>query len=99
MSHTPESLAALARGFMESRVFLTAAELDVFTLLADGPLSLEEVVSARGADPRGLGMLLDALAAMGLLEKSDVRWQTVPALVPFFRRTARRASFLSPSTP
>ncbi|MCZ2111492.1 MAG: hypothetical protein LC118_18335 [Dehalococcoidia bacterium] len=26
--HTPDSLAALARGFMETRVFLTAAELD-----------------------------------------------------------------------
>lgn len=27
--HTPESLAALARGFQETRVFLTAAELDL----------------------------------------------------------------------
>jgi SAM-dependent methyltransferase len=82
-SHTPESLAALARGFMESRVFLTAAELDLFTLLEKRPLSLEEAVAARGADPRGLGILFDALAAMGLLEKLDGRWRTVPALVPF----------------
>jgi SAM-dependent methyltransferase len=91
MPHTPESLAALARGFMETRVFLTAAELDLFTLLADGPLSLEEAVAARGADPRGLGILFDALAAMGLLEKSDNRWRTVPALVPFLSSHGERS--------
>ena len=82
-THTPESLAALARGFQETRVFLTAAELDLFTLLAGSSLSLEEAAAARRADPRALSILLDALAAMGLLEKSDGRWRTVPALVPF----------------
>lgn len=83
MSHTPESLAALARGFMETRVFLTAAELDLFTLLSDGPLSLEAAAAARRADPRALAILLDALAATGLLEKDGGRWRTPPALVPF----------------
>jgi SAM-dependent methyltransferase len=81
--HTPESLAALARSFMETRVFLTAAELDLFTLLADGPLSLEEASAARHADPRALAVLLDALAATGLLEKAEGRWRTPAALVPF----------------
>lgn len=81
-THTPESLAALARGFMETRVFLTAAELDLFTLLADRPLSLAEAAEARGADPRGLAIVLDALAATGLLEKADGRWKTPAALVP-----------------
>jgi SAM-dependent methyltransferase len=91
MSHTPESLAALARGFMETRVFLTAAELDLFTLLGEGPLSLEEVVAARGAEPRGLAILLDALAAMGLLEKKDDRWRTVPALIPLLSSQDERS--------
>lgn len=81
--YTPESLAALARGFMETRVFLTAAELDLFTLLAEGPLSLEETAAARNADRRALAILLDALAATGLLEKEDGRWRTPPALVPY----------------
>lgn len=90
-THTPESLAVLARGFMETRVFLTAAELDLFTLLADVPLSREEAVAARGSDPRGLGILLDALAAMGLLEKSDGKWRTVPALVPFLSSHGERS--------
>jgi SAM-dependent methyltransferase len=67
---------------METRVFLTAAELDLFTLLADRPLSLAEAAEARGADPRGLAIVLDALAATGLLEKTDGRWRTPAALVP-----------------
>jgi len=76
---------------METRVFLTAAELDLFTLLASGPLSLEEAAAARGAEPRGLAILLDALAAMGLLEKSGGRWRTVPALVPFLSSRGERS--------
>ena len=90
-THTPESLAALARGFMETRVFLTAAELDLFTLLADGPLSLEEAAAARGADPRGLGILLDALAAMGLLEKSAEGWRTPASLAPLLSSRGERS--------
>ncbi len=90
-SHTPESLSALARGFMESRVFLTAAELDLFTLLADGPLSLEEAAAARGADRRALGILLDALAATGLLEKTDGRWATPASLAPLLSSRSERS--------
>ncbi len=93
-THTPESLSSLARGFMESRVFLTAAELDLFTLLADGPLSLEEAAAARGADRRALAILLDALTAMGLLEKADGRFTTPPSLVPLL--TSRSGTSLLP---
>lgn len=82
-THTPESLAALARGFMETRVFLTAAELDLFTLLAERPLALDEAAAELRADPRGLAILLDALAATGLLEKEEGRWRTPPGLEPF----------------
>ncbi len=81
--HTPETLTALARSFMESRVFLTAAELDLFTLLAERPMSLAEAAAARGADPRAMEILLDALAALGLLEKGEERWRTNAELAPY----------------
>ncbi len=90
-THTPESLSALARGFMETRVFLTAAELDLFSLLADRPLALDEAAAARHADPRALAVLLDALAAIGLLEKAEGRWRTPEALVPFLSATGGRS--------
>src|ERR1017187_8963439 len=81
--HTPDSLLALARNFMESRVLLTGAELDLFTLLAPEPLGLDELSSKTGADPRALEMLLDALAAQGLLVKEGGRWLTEPSVAPF----------------
>ncbi len=76
---------------METRVFLTAAELDLFTLLSGRPLSLEEAAAARNADPRALAILLDSLAATGLLEKADGRWQTPEALVPFLSSRGERS--------
>ena len=76
---------------METRVFLTAAELDLFTLLAGEPLSLEEAAAARHADPRALRILLDALAATGLLEKKGGKWRTPEALVPFLSSGGERS--------
>ena len=90
-SQTPESLSALARGFMEARVFLTAAELDLFTLLVERPRSLEEAAAALDADRRALAILLDALAAMGLLEKSADGWRTPETLVPLLSSSGERS--------
>ncbi len=65
------SILQIARGYWESRVLLTGAELNVFTLLSDKSLSLDELADRLRADRRGLGILLDALAAMELLQKTD----------------------------
>jgi len=89
--HTPDSLLALARNFMESRVLLTGAELGLFTLLAKEPLGLDEAVSKTGADRRALETLLDALAAQGLLVKEGGRWRTEPSVAPFLVDGAERS--------
>jgi len=89
--HTPDSLLALARNFMESRVLLTGAELGLFTLLAKEPLGLDEAVSKTGADRRALEILLDALAAQGLLVKEGGRWRTEPSVAPFLVDGAERS--------
>lgn len=68
-----ESILALSRAFMESRLLITGAELNLFTLL-DSPKTLEEVVAALNSESRGTEILLDGLAAMGLLEKQDDRY-------------------------
>ncbi|MFI5180477.1 MAG: methyltransferase [Thermoanaerobaculia bacterium] len=85
---SPDALIALARGFQESRVLLTGAELDLFTLLSREPLGVEALASRLGADRRGLATLLDALAAMEVLEKRDGLY-----------RTASGASCLSADAP
>lgn len=77
---TPQAILDLARNFMESRVLLTGAELNLFTLLASEPLSAEEVASRTGANLRALTILLDALAAMELLVKQEGRYSCPQAI-------------------
>jgi len=68
----------LTASFMPACVVGAAAELDVFRVTADRPLSAAEAAERLRADLRATTILLDAVAAMGLLEKQDGRY-TVPA--------------------
>jgi len=68
---TADSILALARGFMGSRILLSAVELDVFTLLAKGPKTAVQVAAASGTDLRATTILLDAVVAQGLVQKHD----------------------------
>ncbi len=79
----PEAILKLGRQFMESRILLSAAELDLFTSLDGAPTTAGELSARLDADPRGLTILLDALAAMGLLSKQEDRYLTPPAAAPF----------------
>ncbi len=57
--------------FWKSRIILTGAELDLFTLLDESPATSERIASMLGCDPRGMDRLLNALSALGLLQKQD----------------------------
>ncbi|MFH1139281.1 MAG: methyltransferase [Pseudomonadota bacterium] len=82
---TPEKVLGLARGFMESRIFLTAAELDLFSLLADQPRTAAEAAAQAGGSLRAMTYLLDALSALGLLQKAKEKYQTPPDLAPWLK--------------
>ena len=71
----PETILGLGRKFMEPRIFLTAVELDLFSVIAKEPLTADEVASRLEVTPRGITILLDALVPMGLLEKRDGRYE------------------------
>lgn len=77
--HTPDSILETARGFMASRVLLSGAELDIFSLLARESLTAEQIASAKKADLRAISILLDALSALGFLVKREGRYQTEPS--------------------
>lgn len=64
--------------FAASRILTTAMELDVFTPLAAGSKTASELVDATGYSVRGLPMLLDALAPLGLLSKDNGRYALTP---------------------
>ena len=74
-AQTADEILALARGFMESRILLSAAELDLFTLLARQSLTAAEVTQRLHGDERAVTILLDAVAGMGLLAKRDGRYR------------------------
>lgn len=79
----PDDLEKTIRGYQESRVVLTALELDVFTASRDGATAAE-VAAAIGADARATEMLLNALVAMALLSKQAGRFTPTPVSARFF---------------
>jgi ubiquinone/menaquinone biosynthesis C-methylase UbiE len=79
-----QEILALSRNFMECRVLLTGAELNIFKLLA-APASSRDVAQDQGWHQRPLTVLLDALTAMGLLIKTGSLYHTDPGLLPYLR--------------
>jgi len=59
-----------ARAFMPSRIILTAAELDLFSIIQDSPTTTEKIADRFGFDPRALERVLDCLVTFGLLQKN-----------------------------
>ena len=84
MPANPQEMLALSRSFMECRVLLTGAELDIFTCLAE-PASSKNLAEKQGWHARPLTVVLDALTAMGLLIKKDGLYRTDPGLLPLLR--------------
>jgi len=78
----PDDLQQAIRGYQDSRVLLTAIELDVFTAVGAGA-SAAEVAERLGTDPRATGSLLNALAALEVLTKRDGAFANAPAAARF----------------
>lgn len=72
---TPETILKAAQDFMESRILLTAAEMNLFTILGTSPKQAEEIAAQTGGELRALTMLLDALVATGYLVKQEGRYK------------------------
>ncbi len=65
-----DQVVAIARGYQESRILLTAVELNLFALLRQSPKTAHDIAEAHAWNEYALAMLLDALTVMGFLEKS-----------------------------
>jgi hypothetical protein len=80
----PQEILTLSRNFMECRVLLTGAELNIFNHLADSASS-RDLAEKQGWHERPLTVVLNALTAIGLLIKRDGLYRTDPRLLPFLR--------------
>ena len=65
--------------------------MNLFTLLEEEPSSAEDLAGRLHADPRGLTILLDALAAMGLLAKEADTYRSAPDAAPFLTDKSPRS--------
>jgi SAM-dependent methyltransferase len=72
----------LMRGFQPACVLGAAAELDLFTLLGEQSQTAGQLAEQTAAGPRAMAVLLDALAALKLLEKQGDRYSVPPPLRP-----------------
>ena len=67
---------------MEAKVLLAAAELRLFDRLSSGGATAAEAAGSLGAPVRPIEMILDALAAMGIVEKRQNRYRNLPEYEP-----------------
>jgi hypothetical protein len=65
----PDRIMELANGFRAAKVMLSAVELDVFTVLAEGARDLDSLRAKIGISERGARDFSDALVALGLIER------------------------------
>jgi len=79
----PDDLAQTIRGFQDSRAVLTGIELDAFSAVANGA-SAGQAAAQMGTDPRATEMLLNALAALGLLSKHDGTFHNTAVSARYF---------------
>lgn len=66
---TPQRLNTTSSAFWQSIVIHTAVKLDVFTHLGQGKTNAEDMAKSIKGNARALTQLLNALCAMGLIEK------------------------------
>jgi predicted O-methyltransferase YrrM len=68
---SPENILQVGLGFWASKTLLSAVEMEVFTELAKHPEDLESVTQRLGLHPRGARDFLDALVALGFLQRDE----------------------------
>ncbi|HEX3433319.1 MAG TPA: methyltransferase [Solirubrobacteraceae bacterium] len=83
---TPDQIMQLGLGFWGSKTLLSAVELGVFSTLANGPASAEELQSSLNLHTRGCRDFLDALVSLGMLERAPDGYGNTPASDLFLDR-------------
>ena len=76
---SPDHILQTGLAFWASKALLSAVEMEVFTELARGPESLESLTGRLGLHPRGSRDFLDALVALGFLEREDGHYSNTPS--------------------
>ena len=89
---TPDHIMQVGLGFWASKTLLSAIEMELFTKLARHPEDLETLRERLGLHERSARDFLDALVALGFLERHDGVYCNTPATELFLDR--RKPSYL-----
>jgi ubiquinone/menaquinone biosynthesis C-methylase UbiE len=90
---TPERILEIGTAFWSSKLLLSAVELGLFNVLADGFQTGPEIEQRLALHPRATYDFLDALVALGLLERHGDGPEGL------YRNTAETAAFLNRGSP
>src|ERR1700757_1837557 len=89
---SPEHILQTGLAFWASKTLLSAVEMEVFTELAKGPESLESLTGRLGLHPRSSRDFLDALVALGFLERQNGSYANTPSSNTFLDK--RKPSYV-----
>ena len=85
-SPVPDRILQVGLGFWGSKALLSAVELGVFTELGGGPGEFHELSGRLGLHPRGARDFLDALVALGFLQRTENHYCNSPEADLFLDR-------------
>lgn len=85
---SPAVFFELANAYQRSEALKAAVELDLFTHIANGRRSAEEIATACSASLRGVRILADYLVVAGLLRKAEGRYELSQDAKTFLTRTS-----------
>jgi hypothetical protein len=77
-----------AWSFAVTRVLATAVELDVFTWIARGQTTVDDLARTTSCPARGLAMLLNALTALKYLEARGCHYGLPPVSAAYLTKTS-----------
>lgn len=82
----PALLMQLALAYRASTVLFAASDLDVFSLLADGGLTADEIAARCGANREPLRLVLEMCVGSGMLTTDGSRYENTPTAAAFLVR-------------
>lgn len=80
---TPEKISQTVFAHMSTSVLITSVDLEVYTHIKNGHITAAEIAKTAQASPRGMEILLNSLAALNFLTKSNNTYQLTPLAEKF----------------
>lgn len=83
-----DSVLELASGFMAAKCLFAASDLGLFELLAKGPATLQRLSESLNVSFFRMRILLNAVCALGLVERCSAGYQNSAAVTTFLTRSS-----------